>query len=115
MNFLSAVLKNVCPRCREGKVFESGLTMNEKCPTCDFQLQQGSGYFVMSWFMNYILSGFIVMPVFLILILMRYSYSVFIGVPLLLLLLIQPFMIRFSRLLWMHMDYHVELSKRDKD
>ncbi len=86
--------------------------MNETCSECGFLLQKGSGYFVMSWFINYILSGFIVMPVFLILIVMGFPYGVFIGIPLLILILIQPFMIRFSRLLWIHLDYQVEQSKR---
>lgn len=114
MGFWSAVFKNVCPRCREGEVFEGLLKMHEKCEHCGYQLQKGSGYFVMSWFINYILSGFIVMPVFLALILLHYSYTVFIGVPLLLLLLLQPWMIRFSRLLWIHMDFFVEQSKKDR-
>lgn len=111
LSFCTKIFQNLCPQCERGKVFSSGLAMNEKCPDCDFLLQKGSGYFVMSWFLNYILSGFIVMPVFLILVVMGYSYSVFIGIPLLILLLIQPFMIRFSRLLWIHMDYQVERSK----
>jgi len=114
MDFLNGVFKNLCPKCRSGRVFASGLEMNESCPECGYTLQRGSGYFVMSWFINYILSGFIVMPVFLALVILRFSYPVFIGLPLLLLLLLQPFMIRFSRLLWIHMDYQVEQSKKNR-
>ncbi len=105
-------MHNQCPSCRKGIIFKSLLEMNLACQNCGYIFQKGSGYFVMSWFLNYILSGFIVMPVFLILVLKNYSAWVFIGVPLLILILIQPFMIRFSRLIWIHLDYKVSASKK---
>ena len=113
-NILQKIFDNDCPRCGEGRVFKSYLDMNVECSHCSYLFQRESGYFVMSWFINYILSGFIVMPVFLLLIVLGFSYSVFITTPLLILVLIQPFMIRFSRLLWMNLDYKVEQSKKNK-
>lgn len=111
-HLLTKIFGNLCPQCLSGAVFNGYLDMNEKCPECGFILQRGSGYFVMSWFINYILSGLIVMPIFLILIVMGFSFAVFMIVPLVILILMQPFMIRFSRLLWIHLDYQVEQSKK---
>jgi len=86
--------------------------MNENCPHCSYLIQKGSGYFVISWFINYILSSLVIMPVFLVLILVGTSYFLMIAVPLLILILLQPFMIRFSRLLWIHLDYNLAQSKK---
>ncbi len=103
---------NICPACKKGLIFETLLKMNLLCSECGYAFQKGSGYFVMSWFLNYILSGFVVMPVFLILVLKGFSSFIFIGIPLLLLILIQPFMIRFSRLIWIQLDYKVSSAKK---
>jgi len=103
---------NSCPACKKGLIFRSPLKMNFACSHCAYAFQKGSGYFVMSWFLNYILSGFVVMPLFLILVLKNFSALIFIGLPLLLLILIQPFMIRFSRLLWIHLDYKISSAKK---
>ena len=52
------------------------------------------------------------MPIFLILVLKNYSTPLFIGIPLVILIFIQPFMIRFSRLIWIHLDYKVSSAKK---
>jgi uncharacterized protein (DUF983 family) len=56
MRFLRAcwdLLRQRCPRCRQGAIYERGFTMHERCPVCGLIYEPEPGYFVGSMYISY--------------------------------------------------------------
>lgn len=62
---VASILGMRCPRCREGRMFESTtfsfrkpFDMHERCPHCNQNLFPEPGFYYGAMFLSYILSGF---------------------------------------------------------
>ena len=44
---------NRCPRCGEGRIYESGMKMNERCPVCNLLFERERGYFLGAMYVSY--------------------------------------------------------------
>src|SRR6476660_7816409 len=51
-----AILRQRCPRCRQGRMFRGRLTMNDPCPVCGLVFQREEGYFLGAMYVSYVLS-----------------------------------------------------------
>ena len=55
-----ALLRQRCPHCCEGKIYERGLKMHERCPVCKLRFEREPGYFLGSLYISYGMStGFL--------------------------------------------------------
>jgi uncharacterized protein (DUF983 family) len=54
-----AILRLLCPECREGKVFQGffNFKMNPRCPVCGLKFEREPGYFLGSMYLSYALGG----------------------------------------------------------
>jgi uncharacterized protein (DUF983 family) len=107
---LSAILRQLCPRCRTGRIFQKSIftgfpPMNERCPSCGLKFAREEGYFLGAMYISYGL-GLITILLFGFLLwefthwtLMR---AVFWGIVLFLPL--APGLALFSRVLWIYLD-----------
>lgn len=101
---LRAVRDFRCPFCLQGRIFASFWRMNERCPHCGRPFERESGYFLMSIFIGYLLSGVALLPILGVALLFRPPWYVYVAVSGVALLLLSPFVFRFSRVLWLHLD-----------
>ena len=113
--YLSTVVSCFCPRCREGKLFKNSLSirlkknmaMNEKCPVCSQVTDIEVGFYYGTGYVSYLVALFISVVCFLL-------WWLFIGFSFLdnrfvywittnsiLLIVLQPWLMRFSRSLWL--------------
>lgn len=61
MSRFSSLRKGKCPKCEEGKIFETngnilklkGPKMYDNCPQCDFKFEREPGYFFGAMFVSY--------------------------------------------------------------
>jgi uncharacterized protein (DUF983 family) len=113
--YLSAVLSCRCPRCREGKLFQNSLSiklkknmaMYDKCPVCHQVTDIEVGFYYGTGYVSYLIALFISVVCFLLWWLLigfsfldnRFVY--WITLNSVLLLLLQPWLMRFSRSLWL--------------
>ena len=49
----AAMLQQRCPRCREGKLFESRTRMHKECPVCHLVWEREPGYFLGAMYVSY--------------------------------------------------------------
>lgn len=101
---LAAILKLRCPHCLEGRVFSGLLAMYETCPECGIVYEREHGFFMMSIFFGYILGFLAALPAVIVLFFLDaplYWYLIGIAVSL---VLLSPFIFRYARILWMHLD-----------
>src|SRR5262245_51610211 len=110
MTRLQAILRQRCPRCREGKIFRAPmlrgwLAMNSRCPIWRLKFEREQGYFVGAAYVSY---GISLLPILLLVIFfwrvvkLQYDRALFAAVGAYLPFV--PFVVRMSRVLWMHVD-----------
>jgi uncharacterized protein (DUF983 family) len=112
---LLAVLRQRCPRCLHGHVFHGLVAMHETCPQCGYQFGREPGYFTGAMFASYTLAVPVLFVIFMIL------WHYFSGTwPLTFNLLVTfvvflpfvPVIFRYSRVIWMHVDWTLDPEKR---
>jgi uncharacterized protein (DUF983 family) len=113
--YLSTVISCRCPRCREGSLFKNPLsislkknmTMYEKCPVCGQATDIEIGFYYGTGYVSYLVALFITVVCFLLWwIIIGFSFTdnrfiywiIFNSV---LLIVLQPWLMRFSRSLWL--------------
>ena len=113
--YLSSILSCRCPRCREGYLFVHPLTlrfnrnmqMHDNCPTCGQPTDIEVGFYYGTGYVSYLL-GLVLTGISFVLwfLLIGFSFSdrrflVWLILNSLLLVALQPWMMRFSRVLWL--------------
>ncbi|HEU4471708.1 MAG TPA: DUF983 domain-containing protein [Flavisolibacter sp.] len=114
-SYLTTVFNCRCPRCREGKLFRHSLSwrfkrnmvMEEKCPACGQVTDIEVGFYYGTGYVSYVIALLITIVFFLLWFLaIGFSFSdrrfiYWITLNSLLLICLQPWLMRFSRVLWL--------------
>lgn len=95
-----------CPRCGEGQMFSSMFKMRSGCGICHFRFEREVGYFVGAMYINYGMTIFIAFASY-------FALDYFTSIPFLLnfilwagfSVLFPIFFFRYSRSLWLSLDY----------
>jgi uncharacterized protein (DUF983 family) len=110
-----AILLQRCPRCLSGHVYHGLMSMHDTCPECRHQFGREPGYFTGAMFVSYTLAVPLLFIIFIIL------WQVFSTTwPLTLNLLVTfivflpfvPIIFRYSRIIWMYVDWKLDPEKR---
>ena len=113
MRRLVAILALRCPRCLKGRVWRGFVSMNATCPECGVVFERESGYFAGAMVVSYalavpILAGIVIglitiarLDVVVALIIGNTAY-----------LLLVPFIFRYSRVVWLHIDWLMDPGER---
>ena len=113
--YLSTVLSCRCPRCREGKLFRNSLSiklkknmaMYEECSVCGQVTDIEVGFYYGTGYVSYLIALFISIICFLLWwVVIGFSFLdnrfvYWITTNSILLILLQPWLMRFSRSLWL--------------
>jgi len=108
-----ALLRQRCPRCREGRIFQSTLKMNDPCPVCGLLFEREPGYFLGAMYFSYLLGVVILVPFYY---LARWLFPN-LGTLLTPLVAFAPFVFfvplifRYSRVLWIYFDRTIAPSE----
>lgn len=114
-SYFSAVIGCRCPRCREGKLFTNpvsiglkrNMEMNATCPVCGQPTDIEVGFYYGTGYVSYVLALLLTVISFVIwFLLIGFSFKdkrflVWIISNSVFLLLLQPWLMRFSRSLWL--------------
>jgi hypothetical protein len=113
--YLLSTLACNCPRCRKGKLFQhplgtnlkKNMLMNKNCPVCGQPTEKEVGFYYgtsyVSYFLTVALSGVSLIIWWLIIgfSLNDNRFFYWLGFNAILLILLQPWLMRFSRSLWL--------------
>jgi len=114
-SYLTAVLQNKCPRCREGNIFvssnpynlKSAYSMNKECTVCkqpteiEVGFYYGTGYVSYALSIAFLVASFIVSYVLFGLTFHNNSILWWLVISCILLVFLQPINMRLSRTLWL--------------
>jgi uncharacterized protein (DUF983 family) len=103
---LWAILRQRCPRCREGRIFGKSGVMNVRCPVCDLVFEREEGYFLGAMYISYGLSvGFLALGTYLFsLLLPEWELTVVCLLAIVAYVPLVPLVFRYSRTVWIHFD-----------
>jgi len=99
---LWAVLRQRCPRCKEGKVFAAGTRMNPDCPVCQLHFEREAGYFLGAMYVSYGMMSILLMGLMFIgtLIWPNLDLGWMIVLAIVVSLPLVPMIFRYSRVIW---------------
>ena len=111
---LISLLRQRCPRCRQGDIFRcplfrGWLSMHQRCPVCNLKFEREQGYFVGAMYISYALA----IPPYLLLVTLlwryagwRYEFALLGAVAAYLPFV--PMMMRISRVIWIYIDQYFD-------
>ncbi|MGE0610614.1 MAG: DUF983 domain-containing protein [Pirellulales bacterium] len=101
---LSAIARLRCPRCGVGRVYQRGLRMHAACPHCGLPLHREPGFYLGAMYFSYALAILAALPlcVYLFFLGVAPGWNALAGAAVIALLC--PFLIRYSRVMWLHLD-----------
>lgn len=100
-----------CPRCRRGAVYHGLMSMRETCAVCGYQYGREPGYFMGAMYASYFLAVPLLVAIYAILsatLMQGQSILVTFGWSALAFLPFVPLIFRYSRVIWMYIDAHVD-------
>jgi uncharacterized protein (DUF983 family) len=101
-----------CPRCGDGRLYTTFFRMNRECPVCGLGFYRESGYYVGAMMINYGITAFLVLIVYLVSRLMpeiwRVSPELKIATWMFAAIVVSLLLVRTTRGLWLAFDYWVE-------
>ena len=113
MRRLLAITALRCPRCMKGRVWRRFVSMNATCPECGFVFERESGYFAGAMVVSYGLAVPILAAIVIALIIiggLDAVVALIIGNTAYLVLV--PFIFRYSRVVWLHLDWLIDPGER---
>lgn len=115
MRHLAAILRLRCPRCLSGRVWRQFVTMNPACPVCGFVFDRESGYFAGAMVVSYALA----VPILAAMVIALIKIGGLDAVVALIIgnlayLVLVPFIFRYSRVVWLHLDWLIDPGERQQ-
>ncbi len=108
-----AILRGLCPRCREGHIFRGPLfwisRMNPSCPVCGLRFEREPGYFLGAMYISYamavpVLVGFLVLFIWVLHV--KWNHALLFAA--LCLVPFAPFLTLLARVIWIYFDRTVD-------
>jgi len=115
----SAILHQLCPRCRAGKIYRGSVFagfpgMYDHCPVCDLRFEREEGYFLGAMYISYALALITIVVMGLVLWLFtRCTVSKAGFWAILLFLPTAPALTLFSRVLWIYLDRAIDPEQQE--
>ena len=109
-----AILRQMCPRCREARIFRKSIFtgfpgMWERCPNCGLTFEREAGYFLGAMYISYGLGLIAIAGIGLLL--WAFTHLTLMKITLwaiLLFLPLAPTITLFSRVLWIYLDQAID-------
>jgi uncharacterized protein (DUF983 family) len=118
---VSAILHQLCPKCREGRMFQGSIIagfprMRERCPVCGLKFEREQGYFLGAMYISYALALITILVfAFGIWMATRWSIQRVTIWAIILFLPVAPALTLFSRVLWMYLDWAIDPDVPEKN
>jgi uncharacterized protein (DUF983 family) len=105
---LAALVQQRCSRCLQGQVFATLFRMHDQCPVCGLRFEREPGYFTGAMSLSYGVAIVGTAPVWLMMAWLGRSLAEVLLVIGPLLVLGCPWLFRYARVLWLHLDQAVD-------
>ena len=111
---ISAILRQMCPKCRVAKIFRKSIfsgfpRMHERCPNCGLKFEREQGYFLGAMYISYGLALITIVALGLLLwATTAWSLQKITVWAIVLFLPLAPVLTLFSSVLWIYLDRAID-------
>ena len=106
MSRVIAILGSRCPRCLKGHVWRGLFRINEVCPVCDLLFEREHGYWTGAMVASYALGVPLLVAIFFaVWVATHWDVTAVLIAADLLFVVAAPFVWRYSRVVWLHLDW----------
>jgi uncharacterized protein (DUF983 family) len=114
---ITGVLRQLCPRCRSGKIFQKSILrglpkLEERCRVCGLKFEREEGYFLGAMYISYALA--LITITLLTSLVWAWDHRLFrdIAWAVILFVPLAPVLTMFSRVLWIYLDQAIDPERR---
>lgn len=101
--------KLICPECGIGRLYEKGFRMYPHCPKCGLKYEREQGYFIGAMYINYGATVLLIFPgYFIVSLLTPIPNIINFGIWSLISGFFPTFFYRYSKSLWLNIDYSID-------
>ena len=104
---LANIILARCPRCGKGKLHTGFLSMRPCCKVCEYNFFPESGFYLGAMMVGYLVAVILIIPFIIVLKICDVDTTVLFVAPFCLYALIGPFIICYSRVIWLHLEYQM--------
>ncbi|HEX9266059.1 MAG TPA: DUF983 domain-containing protein [Candidatus Limnocylindria bacterium] len=104
-----AICRGRCPRCLSGRVWRGMFSMNEPCPVCGLRFERESGYWTGAMVASYAI-GIPVLALIVLGVWVATGWDILVALVVgdVVFLAVVPFVWRYSRVVWLHLDWLID-------
>ena len=96
-----------CPRCQAEPIFKSFWSIHAQCPGCGYNFQPEPGFYLGAMSVSFLITAMLTVPPMAVLWLMKAPLWVIGIYPFLQFLFLGSFLIYYSRVIWLHLEYRL--------
>ncbi|HUP57150.1 MAG TPA: DUF983 domain-containing protein [Bdellovibrionota bacterium] len=104
---LSSILRARCPACHEGPVLKRVFGIHRRCSACGHDFHPEPGFYLGAMAISYLLTAMLTIPPMIVLKLVNVDTLVLIAFPLVEFIFLGSFLMVYSRVLWLHLEYRM--------
>lgn len=102
-----AILRARCPACHQGPVLKNVFGIHRKCRVCGHDFYPEPGFYLGAMAVSFLLTAMLTIPPMIALKLLDVDIRILLAFPLIEFLLVGSFLMIYSRVLWLHLEYRL--------
>jgi uncharacterized protein (DUF983 family) len=104
---LSAVFRARCPACQTGPVMRGLIATHPRCRDCGYDFNPENGFYLGAIAISYLITAILTVPPMIVLKVMNVDLAVLVVFPVVEFLFLGTFLMFYSRILWLHLEYRI--------
>jgi uncharacterized protein (DUF983 family) len=96
-----------CPACDKGSVLQGWLSIRPKCTECNYNFHPEPGFYLGAMMIGFFLAAVLTIPPLVMLKVMNVEIEVLLAFPFVEFLVLGSFLMYYSRILWLHLEYQM--------
>jgi uncharacterized protein (DUF983 family) len=104
---IGSILRARCPACHKGPVLHGVFGIYSKCSVCGHDFHPEPGFYLGAMAVSFLLTAMLTVPPMIVLKLMNVDIVLLIAYPFIQFLFLGSFLMVYSRVLWLHLEYRM--------
>jgi uncharacterized protein (DUF983 family) len=102
---LGSILRARCPSCHLGKVNQGIFGIHPRCLECGYNFNPENGFYLGAMAVSFLLTAMLTVPPMVILKLLNVDIEILLAFPFVEFIFVGSFLMFYSRILWLHLEY----------
>jgi uncharacterized protein (DUF983 family) len=112
---LGSVFAGRCPSCDQGEVVPGLWLVAPKCSVCSYNFHPEPGFYLGAMMVGFLVAGALTIPPLIILKVLEVDIRILIAWPFVQYLILGTFILYYSRILWLHLEFTMTRRLEEKD